>query len=279
MKKLSIITINLNNSDGLQKTIESVVIQTFQNFEYIVIDGASTDNSVNVINEYAERITYWLSESDSGIYNAMNKGIRVAKGEYLLFLNSGDVLCSQYVLDQMLNNHYTEDMLIGNKYCVISNRKVPWHITIHHGNKKDNSVYGIDLIFDSLPHQASFIKKELFIKYGLYDETLQLVSDWKFTLDVIINHNITTRLFRDVYVCDFNVEGRSMNSSGLMSKEINSVLKSYFPAKVLDDYNRYVYPEYIMRKYWLSRVLRLIIFKITIFFDMILSKKTEFKSS
>lgn len=277
--KLSIITINRNNAEGLRKTIESVVSQTFTDFEYIIIDGASTDGSVDIIKEYADRITYWVSEPDTGIYNAMNKGILKANGEYLQFLNSGDWLCTKFVLSQVLENDYSEDMLIGNKYCADTTKRIPWHITIHHGNKKDNLVYGMDLIFDSLPHQASFIKKNLFIKYGLYDESLQLVSDWKFTIDTIINHNITTRLFRDIYVCEFNAEGKSMNSSGLLSKEINSVLKSYFPQKVLDDYTRYVYPEYILRKYWLSRVIRLVLYKITLYFDKILSTKTYFKNS
>jgi len=277
--KLSIVTINIDNVKGLRKTIESVVSQTFTDYEYIVIDGASTDGSVDVIKQYENQITYWVSEPDTGIYNAMNKGILKASGEYLLFLNSGDWLCTKFVLSQILGNDYKEDMLIGNKYCASSTKRIPWHITIHHENKKDNLVYGMDLIFDSLPHQASFIKKSLFTKYGLYDESLQLVSDWKFTIDTIINHNITTRLFRDIYVCEFNVEGKSMNSSGLLSKEMNSVLKFYFPQKVLDDYTRYVYPEYILRKYWLSRILRLVLYKVTLFFDKILSKKSYFKSS
>ncbi|MDR2910496.1 MAG: glycosyltransferase [Bacteroidales bacterium] len=90
--KLSIITINLNNVAGLQKTIESVVKQTFTDYEYIVIDGGSTDGSADIIKQHANKITYWVSEPDKGIYNAMNKGIRVAKGEYCLFLNSGDWL-------------------------------------------------------------------------------------------------------------------------------------------------------------------------------------------
>ena len=88
--KLSVITINFNNRDGLRKTIESVVNQTYNDFEYIIIDGGSTDGSVDVIKEYADRIDYWVSEPDKGIYNAMNKGIDVAKGEYCIFMNSGD---------------------------------------------------------------------------------------------------------------------------------------------------------------------------------------------
>jgi len=83
--KLSIITVNLNNAAGLQKTIESVITQTFTDYEYIIIDGGSTDGSVDVIKQHADKITYWVSEPDKGIYNAMNKGILQAKGEYCLF--------------------------------------------------------------------------------------------------------------------------------------------------------------------------------------------------
>lgn len=90
--KLSIITINYNNREGLRKTIESVVAQTTREFEYIVIDGGSTDGSVDVIKEFSDYIDYWVSEPDKGIYNAMNKGVKVAHGDYCQFLNSGDWL-------------------------------------------------------------------------------------------------------------------------------------------------------------------------------------------
>ena len=94
--KLSIITINYNNCDGLRKTIESVIAQTTRDFEYIVIDGGSTDGSVDVIKEYADYIDYWVSEPDKGIYNAMNKGTRAAHGDFLLFLNSSFIRSSTF---------------------------------------------------------------------------------------------------------------------------------------------------------------------------------------
>ena len=98
MKPISIITINYNNASGLEKTIRSVVEQTYNEYEYIIIDGASLDKSKEVIQEYQRYIDFWCSEKDSGIYNAMNKGIQKASGEYLLFLNSGDVLNNSAVL-------------------------------------------------------------------------------------------------------------------------------------------------------------------------------------
>ena len=89
--KLSIITINRNNAIGLEQTIKSVISLKYSNFEYIVIDGASTDNSIDIIRKYASSITFWISEPDKGIYNAMNKAVDFASGEYIFFLNSGDI--------------------------------------------------------------------------------------------------------------------------------------------------------------------------------------------
>lgn len=101
MPKLTIITINLNNKAGLQTTIDSVIAQTYKDFEWIIIDGGSTDGSKELIEKYTNYIKYWVSEPDKGIYNAMNKGIKVAEGEYLQFLNSGDSLFSNSVLSDI----------------------------------------------------------------------------------------------------------------------------------------------------------------------------------
>ena len=114
MKKLSIITVNKNNAEGLRKTIESVVCQTFKDFEYIVIDGASTDESVAVIETYLANVTYWVSKPDRGIYEAINKGIKVAVGEYCLFLNSGDYLSSDSILEKAFSYGFFEDIVYGD---------------------------------------------------------------------------------------------------------------------------------------------------------------------
>lgn len=96
--KFSIITINYNNCEGLEKTIQSVIEQSYKGYEYIVIDGGSTDGSIDIIKKYEPSITFWVSEKDSGIYNAMNKGIRHSTGEYLNFMNSGDTFYEPEVL-------------------------------------------------------------------------------------------------------------------------------------------------------------------------------------
>ena len=114
--KYSIITVNYNNKNGLEMTIKSVLGQTCKDFEYIIIDGGSTDGSVEVIKKYASRIDYWVSEPDKGVYNAMNKGIRKATGDYLNFMNSGDAYHSTSALEIIAGLHSDDDIIIGGYY-------------------------------------------------------------------------------------------------------------------------------------------------------------------
>ena len=123
--KLSIITVNLNNRIGLERTINSVVSQTFKDFEWIVIDGGSTDGSKELITQYANHFAYWVSEPDKGIYNAMNKGIKVAKGEYLLFLNSGDWIIDERVAQDFIETSISADIISGDVCLVYDENTMP----------------------------------------------------------------------------------------------------------------------------------------------------------
>ena len=117
MCKISIITINYNEKVGFEKTIKSVLNQSYQDFEFIIIDGGSTDGSINVIEKYKDSISYWVSEPDKGVYNAMNKGIRASKGEFVIFMNGGDCFNNDLVLEEiapMLNDEF--DVYYGNNY-------------------------------------------------------------------------------------------------------------------------------------------------------------------
>ena len=114
MPKISVITINYNNKEGLEKTIESVVNQSLQDFEYIVIDGNSTDGSQEILEKYTAKISHAVSEPDTGIYNAMNKGIKAATGEYILFLNSGDEFYATQSLEKAAEHLTGEDIIYGN---------------------------------------------------------------------------------------------------------------------------------------------------------------------
>lgn len=179
--KISIITINRNNEIGLRKTIQSVIDQNYPNIEYIVIDGASTDGSVKVLNELNDKITFWISEEDNGIYNAMNKGIKKATGDYLLFLNSGDNLINGDIITEIVNEGRTEDLIYGNLLLHDAEKEWTWNLS---GNLTFRDLYN-----STIPHPTTFIKRELFDKVGFYDESLKIVSDWKFFLLAFARYN------------------------------------------------------------------------------------------
>lgn len=185
MPRLSLITINLNDAKGLEKTLKSVwEEQTFTDFEHIVIDGGSTDGSVEVIKRYSDRLAYWVSEPDKGIYNAMNKGIVRAKGEYLLFINGGDWLASD-ILAEVFSESYSEDIVYGNFTYVQPNGKLKPEVY------NDRLTFS-NLLLYSIGHPASFIKRTLFDK-GLYNEEFRIVSDWAFFCEHIIKNRCSLR--------------------------------------------------------------------------------------
>lgn len=183
--KLSIITINYNNKEGLRKTIESVVAQTTCDFQYIVIDGGSTDGSIDVIKEYADHIDYWVSEPDKGIYNAMNKGVAVANGEYCQFLNSGDWLYSNIVIEAVLpclSEDY--DILSGEQMISLPNGSF-----IEQYTPTPERLSSLYFIQASLPHPASFIKTQQLRKRP-YDESYKIIADWIFFFESFLYDNI-----------------------------------------------------------------------------------------
>lgn len=180
--KLSIITVNLNNRDGLKKTIDSVISQTYRDFEWIIIDGSSTDGSRELIEEYADYLSYWVSESDSGIYNGMNKGIRASNGEYLLFLNSGDALCNKDVLEKVVIRLKGRDMYVGDFMAEYGISKLDL-------STAQSTVY--TLLKDGFLHQSIFYHRNVFEKIGYYREDFRTCSDWILNIKAIILYNMT----------------------------------------------------------------------------------------
>ncbi|UQD56148.1 glycosyltransferase family 2 protein [Flavobacterium sp. K5-23] len=228
MPKFSIITINYNNLDGLKRTIESVVNQTWQEFEYIVIDGGSSDGSSAYIESQSTNIDFWVSESDKGIYNAMNKGIKVANGEYLLFLNSGDHFYDNRVLEKFHSLIGEFDLIYFDEYRVGERLSE----IVKYPSKLNFS----NLYLSSLSHPNTFINKNLFDKVGLYDESLRIVSDWKFSILALFKYNCTY-LKVDGVLSVFYLDGISFLEDN--SKERNKVLNDYFKPFV-DDYEEFV---------------------------------------
>ena len=236
--KLSIITINLNDRNGLKRTIESVVSQTFADFEYIVIDGDSTDGSAEVIKEYSEKISYWTSEPDKGIYNAMNKGIVQAKGDYCLFLNSGDALYRKTVLEEVFNQNFSEDIVIGNLMNYYPEKGIEKKRRPHRRAKDGEKQTLFDFFTEFIPHQATFIRRKLFEQYGLYDEQYKIISDWAFFLKTIIFEGVSVK-YIDTVVTSFDMNGIGTQKDYLdfAWQESIKVLEALLPPYILTDYS------------------------------------------
>lgn len=223
--RISVITINFNNKEGIQKTVDSVLYQTCRDFEWIIIDGGSTDGSCEIIEKQAQHFTYWCSEPDNGIYHAMNKGIKQATGEYCLFLNSGDSLngdCLKDVVPQLKG-----DVIVGRvKSAEDGALSYPY----------DNSTFSFSQLYSySFPHQASFIKRELFIKYGFYDENYKILSDWKFFLQLLLKEKVLLEFIPDVIsIIDYN--GISKTNKELFATERTRLRNEIFPPYLMRDF-------------------------------------------
>ena len=301
--KLSIITITYNNAEGLYRTIQSVQSQTFRDFEHIIVDGGSTDESAEIIRQYADSEAIrpegykatrqekngkaddilpnrpiasspnrheicWISEPDKGIYNAMNKGIEIAlgkrivnsfnrselvedknkgikmaKGEYLLFLNSGDYLVDADTLENVFEDANDVDIIYGDRINVYedgSQKKV---------NYFPDKITGSFMYHSMISHQASFIKSDLFVKYGLYREDLKYASDWEFFLKTFLLYNCTYQHIHQ-YVVYFDCLGISSvaNNNKEMWEERKRVFAETLPA-FADDYMLMEYYQEILRGY------------------------------
>ena len=231
----SIITINYNNKEGLRKTIESVVNQTYKDFEYIVIDGGSTDGSKEVILEYSYCVNYWVSEKDKGIYNAMNKGISVAHGDYLNFMNSGDVFFNNNVLTDVLP--YLNTAIVVGKLYKIRYKK-------YSSTPQTNPT--MMLFYEgSLDHQACFTHKKLFNSPNdFYDENYKIVADWKFYMKKVIFENQSISII-PIVIATYEGDGISENPTFdfVHQRERKAILEKTLPPRILADYERYSMKE------------------------------------
>lgn len=247
--KLSIITVNLNNKNGLQKTISSVLSQTANFFEFIIIDGASSDESAELIIQNQNRISFWLSEPDSGIYQAMNKGIRAAKGEYVLFLNSGDFLVNNAVIKNVFSADNSEDVLYGRSNISKEDKVI---FTTPHPDKLTLEFF----YTQTISHQAAFIRRNLFDRFDYYREDLKIYADLDFWIRTIILNNCTTKKL-DIIVSDYNLDGISGNPSNeeLAEAELKDVLSKNISPRILVDYeNRKEERKQMKVLYWAKSV-------------------------
>lgn len=249
--RLSIITINRNNATGLEKTMLSVASQTYKEFEYIVVDGASTDDSVEVIKwlapQFGERLK-WISEPDNGIYNGMNKGIRMASGEYIQILNSGDILAASDVTGKMIATlkHQEQKLGIlygnmirdyGNGKLVRDKRKVKSQEP--RAECVEWTMY--DFIKGTVNHDPTYIHRSLYEKYGLYDDSLKITSDWKWFVNAVVFGG-EKLYYVPIDVTIFDTTGISETNLDAREKERRVELEKMLPAAILKDYDNYHFP-------------------------------------
>lgn len=273
--KLSIVTINYNNVEGLKRTLASVAEQTYREIEHIIIDGGSTDGSVGAIKEYVaanpnkdpffKHTIKWVSEKDNGIYNAMNKGIEIALGRrivnsfnrseqsedknkalpnYIQILNSGDIFAASDVVERIVAEiekaEYPE-LLYGN---MIKKDYATGKIIETTGKEE----YSLRLFFVStLNHDCCYIRRDLFETYGLYDENLKIVSDWKWFIQAIGLGKVKP-MYVDIDVTIFDASGISETNLELRNRERRQVLEEVLPPAVLSDYDKHAFEmEEMMR--------------------------------
>ena len=274
--KLSIITINYNNAEGLRKTLASVASQTYRNIEHIIVDGGSTDGSVDVIEEYVNQLQisnlgfqiYWVSEPDKGIYNAMNHGIEIALGcrvvnknhtsnithntsqeslcGYIQILNSGDILAAPDVTQRMVaaldSLNAQRSMLNEDSASILYGNMIKKDYSTGKilGKSKEVEYSLRNYYSGTMNHDCCYFRRDLFETYGLYDENLKIVSDWKWFLQAIgLGH--VKPVYADIDVTIFDASGISETNLALRNQERRQVLEELLPPAILADYDAHAF--------------------------------------
>lgn len=227
----SIITVNRNNSEGLARTISSVKSLNKKNYEFIIIDGASTDNSLKILESNKEFIDYYVSEPDNGIYNAMNKGINIAKGEYVIFMNSGDAFIEGNVLEKL----EAEDLHSDFIFCGWMRSRNGQAIKSY-APEENITLYKLLRRSACVCHQATFIRRTTLLELGNYDESLVICADICFVMIALVLHNKTYQI-SSVCTTLFDITGISGSDDGekIINKEKYDYFKEKFPY-LYDDY-------------------------------------------
>ena len=231
MIKISIITVCYNARKTIEQTIYSVITQKYKNIEYIVIDGFSTDGTINIIKKYQNKITKWISEKDNGIYNAMNKGIDLATGEYIQFLNADDALVNDEIIEKIvysIEKYNKPDVLSAPVYAIDEKNKLQG---IFNNVKNVNEIKQGKII----PHQGIFMKTSVIKEYR-FNEKNKIVSDFELILRCAIDEK--TFCFVKYPVVFFSNDGLSGNSEKLRIKEHCQVLNRYLGKKTVEKFKK-----------------------------------------
>ena len=267
--KLSIVTINFNNRDGLQKAIDSVVSQSFKEYEWIVIDGGSTDGGRELLEQYRDHFTYWCSEPDKGIYNAINKGLRHATGEYIQFLNSGDWLYNSITLEKACT-------LIDGKYDIYYGN----YVQVNDGRRLNPITLPEELGFfffpyNSICHQATFYRRTLF-ENNPYDESYSIVSDWAMNLKLLFEGRTFKHL--NQFIVYYDNQGKSAAANNKHHEERTAAFEKYVPQQIKIDLARYEKNYHFSRHRKSTRMIIDNAIRFAQWLDKLLSKKDSRRS-
>jgi len=205
--KISIITICYNNENDIRHTIESVVNQTHPNIEYIIVDGASKDNTMAIVYEYKDKISKIISELDKGLYDAINKGIKNATGDIVGLIHAGDKLYDNCVIEKIAKHFKENDIeaLYGHSQVINSENRV---VRINQSPPFTKSLFKKGW-FPS--HQSFYAKQELFQQYGLYNLKYRIAADYELLLRFLYFNNVKVSLL-DEFIVKFSLGGMSTQS-------------------------------------------------------------------
>lgn len=247
MKKLTIITINYNHVDGLKRTIDSIVNQTFTNYEWIVVDGGSTDGSKELIEQFQDHFAWWCSEPDKGVYNAMNKGIAHATGEYVNFMNSGDIFATPTILEEIFSIPHTANVLYGIMTRGTIDGK--WN------NKPllKSHINWWDFYYCTFNHQATFTQRDLFMKFGGFDESYHILADWRHFAQLICVEHCSYEYISKI-IAIYEGGGISDEVSDQNIKEQRRIRKEVYPT-LLDEHIPELRYMDICKRFWFSQKL------------------------
>lgn len=220
---LSVITVVLNAETTIEKTIESVAEQTYSSMEYIVIDGDSTDGTLNILDKYKSIIAYMESKKDGGIYDAMNRGIEIAKGDVIYFLGADDVLCDINVFSDIMDfyTHNSVEMVYGRVlYKDKKLKNVLW--------RKGRHIFSWDLRSGRMPsHQSIFMKKQTLLDLGLFKkDQYRLAADFDLLCAFFDAGYRSLYIKRDIAV--YSLEGISSRTKDLLHQEMGQIIEKYF---------------------------------------------------
>lgn len=224
--KLSIITI-CKNEPNLRRTLDSINNQTFKDFEWIVIDGKSDSKIIKIFDEYRDRINFFTSEVDRGIYNAYNKAIKKAHGEYVCFMNAGDAFYDDMVLENVFCRKQTADILYGNTNIIKGKKS--------YIEEAPDTIDKYFFMYGTINHQSCFIKTSLFKKYGLYNESYKIASDFEKFI-VFAKHNVCFKKL-NLVIATYYKNGISSNKSKT-HREFEKIKHSLFSVNEFDEFEK-----------------------------------------